>query len=89
MRNRLGVLVSGDKGYYRLGQIQLRHFYQTGRKAGLHEQDTDSIFSDLTSRMEDALAEAAALAAEAGMPESTAGPILTGVRKRASMIRME
>jgi serine/threonine-protein kinase HipA len=79
----------GDKGYYRLSQIQLRHFYQTGQKAGLHEQDMESIFSELAKGIEGAIAEAADLAAEAGMPESTAGPILTGVRKRAGMIRME
>ena len=30
-----------------------------------------------------------ALAAEAGMPESTAGPILTGVHKRAGLIHIE
>ncbi|MEN8131863.1 MAG: type II toxin-antitoxin system HipA family toxin [Pseudomonadota bacterium] len=79
----------GDKGYYRLNQIQLRHFYQTGQKAGLRERDMDSIFSDLTARMDDAIAEAAALAADAGMPESTAGPILDGASKRAKMIRKE
>jgi serine/threonine-protein kinase HipA len=80
------AMALGDKGYYRLSQIQLRHFYQTGQKAGLHEQDMESIFSDLATRMEDAIAEAAALAADAGMPESTAGPILAGVSKRAGMI---
>jgi len=83
------AMALGDKGYYRRNQIQLRHFYQTGQKAGLHGQDMASIFWDLTSQMEDALAEAAALAAEAGVPDSTAGPILTGVRKRARMIPME
>ena len=76
----------GDKGYYRLSQIQLRHFYQTGEKAGLHEQDMESIFSDLAARMEGVIAEAAALAADAKMPESTSGPILAGVSKRAGMI---
>ncbi|GMR19671.1 MAG: type II toxin-antitoxin system HipA family toxin [Gammaproteobacteria bacterium] len=76
----------GDKGYYRLQQIQLRHFYQTGQKAGLREQDMDSIFSDLTTRMDDAIAEVAALAADVDMPESTSGPILAGVNKRAGMI---
>ena len=76
----------GDKGYYRLNQIQLRHFYQTGQKAGLQEQDMESIFSGLVSRMEGAITEAAAMAADAGMPESTAGPILAGVSKRAGMI---
>jgi serine/threonine-protein kinase HipA len=83
------AMALGDKGYYRLSQIQFRDFYQTGQKAGLHEQDMESIFSDLTSRMEEAIAEAAALVADAGMPETTAGPILGGVSKRAGMIRME
>ena len=80
------AMAMGNKGYYRLSQIQLRHFYQTGQKAGLREQDMDSIFSGLTTRMEDAMAEAAAKAADAGMPESTSGPILAGVNKRAGMI---
>ena len=81
------AMAIGDKGYYRLNQIQLRHFYQTGQKAGLREQDMDSIFSDLAARMEEAIAEAATLAADAGMPESTSGPILDGVSKRAKMIQ--
>ena len=32
------AMAFGDKGCYRLSQIQFRHFYQTGQKAGLHEQ---------------------------------------------------
>jgi serine/threonine-protein kinase HipA len=77
----------GNKGYYRLKQIQLRHFYQTGQKAGLREQDMDGIFSVLATKMESAIAEAAGLAAEAGMPESTSGPILAAVNKRAGMMQ--
>jgi len=46
----------------------------------------ESIFSDLSARMEGAIAEADALATDVGMPESTAGPILAGVSKRAGMI---
>jgi len=80
------AMALGDKGYYRLSQIQLRHFYQTGQKAGLHEQDMERIFSDLSARIGGAIAEAAAVAANAGMPELTAGPILAGVSKRAGMI---
>ena len=80
------AMATGDKGYYRLNQIQLRHFYQTGQKAGLREQDMDSIFSGLAARMDDAIAEAAALAADAGMPKSTSEPILADVNKRAEMI---
>jgi hypothetical protein len=36
--------------------------------------------------MEGVIAEAAALAADANMPESTSSPILAGVSKRAGMI---
>ena len=80
------AMAIGDKGYYRLNQIQLRHFYQTGQKAGLREQDMDNIFFDVVARMNDAIVEAAALAADAGMPELSSGPILDGVNKRAGMI---
>ena len=76
----------GGKSYYRLKQIQIRHFYQTGQKAGLREQEMDSIFSGLVAEIDDAIAEAAALAADAGMPEPTSGPILAGVNKRAGML---
>jgi serine/threonine-protein kinase HipA len=80
------AMAIGGKGYYRLSQIQLRHFYQTGQKAGLREQDMDSIFSGLAARMDDAIRLAAALATDAGMPESTSEPILAGVNKRAGML---
>ena len=80
------AMAIGDKRYYRLNQIQLRHFYQTGKKAGLSEQDMDNLFSDMSARVDDALEEAASLATDASMPESTSGPILDGLRKRAGMI---
>jgi serine/threonine-protein kinase HipA len=81
------AMALGNKNYYRLKQIQLRHFYQSGQKAGLREQDIDSIFSGLTTRMDDAIAGTAALAADAGMPESTSEPILAAVSKRAQMFQ--
>ena len=80
------AMAVGEKNYYRLQQIQLRHFYQTGQKGGLSKQDIDSIFSDLAARAVSALSETSNLAAEAGMPESTSGPILDGVRKRLGMM---
>ncbi|NOZ53163.1 MAG: type II toxin-antitoxin system HipA family toxin [Gammaproteobacteria bacterium] len=80
------AMAIGDKRYYRLNQIQRRHFYQTGQKAGLREQDMDGIFSSLAERIDNVIAEVAALAADTGMPESTSGPILVGVSKRAGMI---
>lgn len=80
------AMAVGEKKYYRLQQIQLRHFYQTGQKAGLSKQDIDDIFSSLAARTENALSEAANLAADAGMPESAYEQILKGVRNRVKMI---
>ena len=80
------AMALGEKNHYRLQQIQLRHFYQTGQKAGLSKQDMDDIFSNLVAQIENALSEATNLAADAGMPESTSGPILDGVRRRIKMI---
>ncbi len=80
------AMAVGDKNYYRVKQIQLRHFYQTGQKSGLGKQDMDDIFSNLADRMEGAISETAALAADAGMPASTFSPILDEVRKRVAMI---
>jgi serine/threonine-protein kinase HipA len=80
------AMAVGEKNHYRLRQVQLRHFYQTGQKAGLSKQDIDGIFSDLAAQTENALSETANLAADAGMPESTSKPILDGVKKRAEMI---
>ena len=77
----------GNKGYYRLKQIQLRHFYQTGQKAGLREQEMDNIFSGLAAQVYNSTAEVAALVADAGMPKSTFEPILAAVNKRAIIIQ--
>ena len=76
----------GNKRNYRLKQIQLRHFYQTGQKAGLRKQAINGIFSDLAGQVDKAISEAAILAADAGMPKSTSEPILAGLRKRARML---
>jgi hypothetical protein len=46
----------------------------------------DDIFSNLAARTDDVLSEAASLAADAGMPEATSGPILDGVRRRVGML---
>jgi len=81
------AMAMGNKNHYRLKQIQRRHFYQTGQKAGLREQDLDSILSSISTQMDDAIAETAALAADAGMPAATFEPILAGVSKRAKIIQ--
>ena len=83
------AMALGSKNHYRLQQIQLRHFYQTGQKAGLREQDMDSIFSSLIVKMDEAIAETADLAANAGVPASITESILAGVSKRAELIEKE
>ncbi len=80
------AMAFGDKECYRLSQIQLRRLFQIGHKAGLHKQDMESIFTDLTERMEDAIVDVTALAADVGMPESTAGPILAGMSQQTGLI---
>ncbi len=80
------AMALGDNNHYRLNQIQLRHFYQTGQRAGLREQDMEDIFSSLIERMDDAIEKIAALAADAGVPASTTNLTLEGVSKRAKII---
>ncbi len=80
------AMAMGSKNYYRLNQIQLRHFYQTGQKAGLRKQDMESIFSSLIAKMDDAITKTAGLAADVGVPASTTDSILMGVSKRAKII---
>jgi len=80
------AMAVGDKGYYRIKQIQRRHFYQTGQKARLREQDMDDIFSGLAAQIDNAIEEVGALAVEASVPKATFEPILAGVKKRAGLI---
>ncbi len=81
------AMAIGSRGYYRLSQIQLRHFFQTAQRVGLRDQDMEMIFSDLTVGMDYAISETATIAAEVGVPESTSGPIFEGIRKRARIIQ--
>lgn len=81
------AMAIGDKRHYRLKEIQPRHFYQTGQKAGLRPQDIDDLFADLLSRLDAVLNDGAAQAALAGMPEATLHPVLDGVSKRAALLK--
>ncbi len=77
------AMALGNNRHYRIKEIQLRHFYQTGQKAGLRKQDMDDLFSALVSQLDDALAKVGKLAAKAGAPKLTLDSILAGVKKRA------
>lgn len=80
------AMAVGDNRHYRFSQIQLRHFYQSGRKAGLREADLDDLFSGVVAGVDNAITEAIEQAVGTGMPDSTLIPILDGVRKRAGVI---
>ena len=81
------AMAIGGKGYYRLNQIQLRHFFQSAQKVGLQEQDMERIFSDLVTEMDHAISKTATIASEVGVPESTSSPIFDGMRTRARIIQ--
>jgi serine/threonine-protein kinase HipA len=81
------AMAIGDNRHYRLKEIMPRHFYQTGRKAGLREEDIDEIFSYLAARLDGAIADVARLAVGVGVPEATFDPILADLAKRGRMIQ--
>ncbi len=81
------AMAVGNNRHYRVKEIQPRHFYQTGQKVGLRKQDIDDVFADLISQMDGALTKLAKLAVTVGVPDSTSGPILAGVKKRAGLIK--
>jgi serine/threonine-protein kinase HipA len=84
--HKVKLAMAVGNGHYRIKEILLRHFYQTGQKAGLREADIDDIFSSLLSQIGSVLAETRALAVNTGVPETTYESILTGVKKRAALI---
>ena len=81
------AMAIGHRRYYRLRQIARRHFYQTGRSAGFHEQDIDELFAAIAGELDRAVANAKDAAETAGMPEKTAEAILGAMQQRAGMIR--
>jgi serine/threonine-protein kinase HipA len=80
------AMAVGDRRHYRLKEIQPRHFYQTGQKAGLGKRDMDDLFADLLAKVDAALATVAEQAGLAGVPQTTLEPIRDGVKRRIRMI---
>lgn len=79
---------AGNQKRYRLKTILPRHFYQTAQQAGTAKEDMDELFADILARIDPAIADAAALAAKAGMPSKTADAIFAGIRDRARLIEI-
>lgn len=76
----------GDRGRYRIKEIIPRHFYQTGKKAGIGKEDMDGLFADILLRIDSVCETTAIQADKAGMPRHTVEAILNGMRKRAKLI---
>ncbi len=84
--HKIKLAMAVGKNHYRLKEIQPRHFYQTGQKAGLREEDMDDIFGNLVPLIDKAIADVRVLAEESDVLETTYEPILVGVKKRARLI---
>ena len=76
----------GDRGYYRLKQIQIRHMHQTAQRAGLQVSVVDNIIDDILGRLDEALQYAGREADKAGAPVSTTDPIQDLVRDQAGKL---
>jgi serine/threonine-protein kinase HipA len=84
--HKIKLAIAIGKNHYRIKEIQQRHFYQTGQKAGLREDNMDDVFGKLIPQIDNAITEVRTLAVDAGVPETTYEPILAGVKKRAGLI---
>ena len=80
------AMAVGDRNHYRINGIQLRHFYQTAKKAGIAKQDMDDLFADILANIKPATNEAESTAAKANMPQKTANAIISGIIQRARLI---
>ncbi len=80
------AMAVGESRHYRLKEIQIRYFYQTGQKAGLGKQDMDDLFYELATTVDNALLKVEMQARLASVPDSTSEPILDGIKKRIKMI---
>jgi serine/threonine-protein kinase HipA len=81
------AMALGNKRHYRLWEIHPRHFYQTGQKAGLRKADMDDLFSDLSTRMDKAMAKVSDEGQALGVPVSMAETVIEGIRDRSKLIQ--
>lgn len=77
----------GDKGYYRLKQIQPRHLLQTAKLSGLHEGLVNDQIALILSRIDDAVQRVVVLSKKAGMPQDTAEKIVATVLTQAKKLK--
>lgn len=77
----------GDKGYYRLKQIQPRHLFQTAKLSGLHEVRVIEQIHTLLGRVDDAVQRVSTDSEALGMPQETADKIVSIVMSQAKKLK--
>lgn len=82
------AMAVGDKKYYRIKQIQLRHIYQTGQSAGIKKEEMDDIMAELARQIDNVLAAVQNEAEQTGVPKLTYEPILSGVASRGRLLQL-
>lgn len=80
------AMAVGDNRQYHLWEIQPRHFYQTGQKAGMAKHAIEDLWADVSSSIEAVIAEVDALAAAAQVPEHVRESVFDAVSIRSKLI---
>ncbi|SDD43664.1 serine/threonine-protein kinase HipA [Cupriavidus sp. YR651] len=82
---RLAMAVRGTQNYYRLAQIQRRHWLAQGRQVGLAAPEVESVLAELLAATEPAISRTAA-ALPTGFPADVAETIFDGLRAQARLL---
>ena len=76
----------GDNRHYKIKEIRPKHFYQTAKKAGISEENMDTIFGEINDSLERGFAAEISEAVEINMPETCYGSILDVIGNRAKLL---
>lgn len=79
----------GDKGYYRIKQIQPRHLYQSAAQAGLHKTVVDEMVRDVLHRVDPAEQAVMRISENVKIPVSTSDTILAIMHEQADKLARE
>jgi len=76
---RMAMAVRGSQNYYRLAQIQRRHWIAQGRQVGVPEEAVEAMVAELVAGVEPAIAAVSARLPEA-FPQDVAEAVFEGIR---------
>ncbi|WP_454757766.1 type II toxin-antitoxin system HipA family toxin [Cupriavidus campinensis] len=82
---RMAMAVRGSQNYYRLAQIQRRHWIAQGRQVGLPEAEVESMIAELVAAMDPAIAAVAARLPRE-FPQDVAGAVFDGIRAQGKKL---